>query len=123
MSLWFLDSRHVHVKRASQFAHLIFIRDVPPFDSLSRPGRFPEECEAGFYTGVVEKTADWHATSHLAPAISLDQFRDDGFQRNPVQRVARMGHTHDRMTNSMELMDEVERLVAYSTNEEPLVYS
>jgi hypothetical protein len=79
MSLWFLDSGHIQGEGASQFVPLIFIRDVPPFDSLSCPGRFPEECEARFYTGVVEKTADWHATSHLDPSIPLDQFLDDGF--------------------------------------------
>ena len=82
----------------------VFIRDVPPFDPLSRPGRFPEKCEAGFHTGIVEETADRDAMPHLGPAISFDQFLDDGFQRNPVQRIAGMGKTHDRIANGMELM-------------------
>jgi len=33
-----------------------------------------------------------------------------------------MGNTHDRMANDMGLMTEDERFIAYSTNEEPLVY-
>jgi hypothetical protein len=90
MGLWFLDSRHVHVKGASQFAPLLFIRDVPPFNSLPCPGRFPEECEARFYAGVVEKTADRDPTPHLGPPIPFDEFFDDGLQSNSMQWIAGM---------------------------------
>ncbi len=90
------DSRHVHVQGAGRFVHLIFIRDVPPFNSLSRPGRFPEECEAGFYTGVVKKTADWDAPPHLGPPIPRYEFFDNSLQRNSVQWIAGMGQAHDR---------------------------
>ena len=79
----------------------VFIRDVPPFDPLSRPGRFPEKRETGFHTGIMEETADRDATPHLGPAISFDQFFDDGFQRNPVQRIAGMCGTHERMANGI----------------------
>ena len=93
----------------------VFIGDVPPFDPLSRPGRFSEKREAGFHAGVVEETADRDATSHLGPPIPLDQFLDDGFQRDPVQRIAGMRDTHMRMANDMVgLMAEYKRLIAYS---------
>ncbi|OAI45383.1 hypothetical protein AYO43_08220 [Nitrospira sp. SCGC AG-212-E16] len=93
----------------------IFIRDVPPLDSLPRPGRFPEKCETGFHAGIVEKTADRNATPHLSPPIPIDQFFDNGFQRNPVQRIAGMGKTHDRMANGMGLTADDSGQIAYST--------
>ena len=92
----------------------VFIRDVPPFDPLSCPGRFPEKREAGFHAGVVEETADRDTPPHLGPPIPLDQFLDDGFQRDPVQRIAGMRTTHARMVNDMGLMAENEKLIAYS---------
>jgi hypothetical protein len=92
----------------------VFIGDVPPFDPLSRPGRFSKKREAGFHAGVVEETADRDATPHLGPPIPLDQFLDDGFQCDPVQRIAGMRNTHMRMANDMGLMAEDERLIAYS---------
>jgi hypothetical protein len=92
----------------------VLIRDVPPLDSLTRPGRFPEKRETGFHAGIVEKAADRDATPHLGPAISLDQFFDNGFQRNPVQRIAGMGKTHDRMANGMGLMADDSGQIAYS---------
>ena len=96
----------------------VFIRDVPPFDPLSRPGRFSEKREAGFHAGVVEETADWDATPHLGPSIPLDQFLDDGFQRDPVQRIAGMRHTHKRMVNDMGLTTEDYQFIAYSIEHE-----
>lgn len=96
----------------------VFIRDVPPFDPLSRPGRFSEKREAGFHAGVVEETADRDATPHLGPSIPLDQFLDDGFQRDPVQRIAGMRNTHERMVNDMGLMAEDYKLIAYSIEHE-----
>jgi hypothetical protein len=82
----------------------VFIRDIPPLDPLPRPGRFPEKRETGFHAGIVEETTDRDATSHLGPPISLNQFFDNGFQRNPVQRIAGMGKNHDGTVNGMELI-------------------
>ena len=96
----------------------VFIRDVPPFDPLSRPGCFSEKREAGFHAGVVEETADRDATPHLGPSIPLDQFLDDAFQRDPVQRIAGMRNTHERMVNDMGLMAEDYTLIAYSIEHE-----
>ncbi len=79
----------------------IFVRDVPPFDPLSRPGCFPEKREAGFHAGVMEETADRDTPSHFGPSIPLDQFLDDGLQRDPVQWVAGMRHSHECMANDM----------------------
>ena len=90
MESWFLDPRKIQVDRAGSHCSHVFIRDVPPFDPLPRPRRFSEEREAGFHTGVVEETADRDATPHLGPSIPLDQFLDDSFQRDPVQRIAGM---------------------------------
>jgi len=92
----------------------VLIRDVPPLDSLSCPGRFSKKREAGFHAGVVEETADRDATPHFGPAKPLDQFLEDGFQCNPVQRIAGMGNIHDCMANDMGLIAENERLIAYS---------
>ena len=90
----------------------VFIRDVPPFDPLTRPGRFSEKREAGFHAGVVEETADWDANPHLGPPIPLDQFLDDGLQRDPVQWIAGMRNTHDCMVHDMGLMAEDQRRFA-----------
>lgn len=91
-----------------------FIGDIAPFDPLPRPGRLSKKREAGFHAGVVEETADRDATSHLDPPILLDQFLDDGLQRDPVQRIAGMRNTHMRMANDMGPMAEYKRLIAYS---------
>jgi hypothetical protein len=111
---WFLDSRKIQIVGAGSLRSHVFIRDIPPFDPLPCPGRFSEKREAGFYAGVVEETADRDATPHLGPPIPLDQFLDDGFQRDPVQWIAGMRHTHERIANDMGLMAEDYRLIAYS---------
>ena len=101
----------------------VFIRDVPPFDPFPRPGCFPQKREAGFHAGVVEETADRDTPPHLGPSIPLDQFLDDGLQCDPMQWIAGVRHSHERIMNGMELMAEDERRIAYSilTNKEPLV--
>ena len=96
----------------------VFICDIPPFDPFPRPGRFSEKREAGFHAGVVEETADRDATPHLGPSIPLDQFLDDGFQRDPVQWVAGMRHTHERIVNDMGLTAKDYKLIAYSIEQE-----
>jgi len=82
----------------------VFIGDVPPFDPFPRPGCFPEKREAGFHARIMEETADGDPASHLCPTISLDQFFDDGFQCDSVQRIAGMGGIHERMANGIGVM-------------------
>jgi hypothetical protein len=84
----------------------VFIGDVPPFDPFSCPRCFPEKREAGFDARIMEETADGDPASHLCPTISRDQFFDDGFQRDSVQRIAGMGRTHERMANGIWIMAE-----------------
>jgi hypothetical protein len=106
----------IEQKEAGRLGSPVFIRDVPPFDSLSRPGRFPEKRETGFHAGIVEETADRDTASHLGPSIPRDQFLDNGFKRNPVQRIAGMGKTHDHMANGMGLKAANSGQIAYSTS-------
>lgn len=89
----------ISLDEADSLRSHIFIRDVPPFDSLSRPRCFTEKRKAGFHAGIVEETADRNPTPHLGPAMPFDQFLDDGFQSNPVQRIAGMSGTHERMAD------------------------
>jgi hypothetical protein len=114
----FLDSRKIQVNKAGSLRSHVFIRDIPPFNPLPRPGRFSEKREAGFHAGVVKETADRDTTPHLGPPKSLDQFLDDGFQRDPVQRISGMRNTHERMANDMALITDAERLIAYSIEHE-----
>lgn len=86
---------------------------MPPFDPLPRRGRFAEKREAGCDAGVLEETADRDTAPHLGPPIPLDQFLDDGLQGDPVQRIAGVGNTHERMASDMGLTTEDERLIAY----------
>jgi hypothetical protein len=118
MVSWFLDSRKIQMIGAGSLRSHVFICDIPPFDPFPRPGSFSEKREAGFHAGVVEETADRDATSHLGPPIPLDQFLDDGLQRDPVQRIAGMRNTHERMVNDMGLMAEDYKLIAYSIEHE-----
>jgi hypothetical protein len=115
---WFLGSGKIQMDGVGSLRSHAFIRDVPPFDPLSRPGRFSEKREAGFHARVVEETADRDATPHLGPSVPLDQFLDDGFQRDSVQRIAGMRNTHERMVNDMGLMAEDSKLIAYSIEHE-----
>ena len=71
-------------KNRSQFA------DEPVLRFLPRPRRFPQEREAGFQSGIELKTAHGNPPSHFLPAMPLHQRVDDGFQRDAVQRIARM---------------------------------
>ena len=82
----------------------IFIRDVPPLDSLPGPGCFAKKCEAGFHAGIVEETADRDTASHFSPSISFDKFCNDCLQRNPVQGIAGMGEAHERITSGIWVM-------------------
>lgn len=77
----------------------IFIRDVPPLDSLPGPGCLAKKCEAGFHAGIVEETADRDTTPHFGPPIPFDKFFDDRFQCNPVQGIAGMREVHERITH------------------------
>jgi hypothetical protein len=78
MVSWFLNFRKIQMVGVGSLLSHVFIRDIPPFDPLPRPGRFPEKREAGFHAGVVEETADRDPAPHLGPPIPLDEFRDNG---------------------------------------------
>jgi hypothetical protein len=54
----------------------------------------------------VEETADRDTATHLGPAIPLDKLLDNGLQRDPVQRIAGMSRTHERMINGIWLKAE-----------------
>lgn len=104
----------IWLDEADSSRSLVVIRDVPPFDSLPSPGCFPKKRETGFHAGIVEETADRNTTPHLGPAILVNQFLDDGFKGNSVQRIVGMRKTHDSTATGMELMAEVRRLISYS---------
>jgi hypothetical protein len=104
----------VGLNGADSLGSPVLIRDVPPLDPLPGPRRFPEKRETGFHTGIVEETTDRDATPHLGPPIPFDQFLDNGFQRNPVQRIARMGSAHECVPNDIGLMADDSGQIAYS---------
>jgi hypothetical protein len=62
----------------------------------------------------MEETADRDAAPHLCPPVPVDQFFDDGLQRDAVQRISWMGHTHKRIGEDMDLIADDYRLTAYS---------
>ncbi len=82
----------------------VFVCDVPALDPFPRPGCLSEKREAGFYARIMEETADGDPSTHLSPAISLNQLLNDGFQCDPVQRIAGMGGNHERMANGIGVM-------------------
>ncbi len=84
----------------------VFVCDVPSFDPFPRPGCLSEKREAGFHAWIMEETADRNPSTHLGPAISLDQLLDDGFQCDSVQWIAGMGGIHERMANGIGVMAE-----------------
>ena len=104
MELWFPDSGKFRVDKAYRGRSHVFIRDVPPFDPLPCPGCLPEKRETGFHARIMEETTDGNPASHFGPAISLKQFLDNGFQCDPVQRIAGMGGTHERMANGIGVL-------------------
>ena len=110
MELWFPYSVKAQVDKAYIDRSHVFICDVPPFDPFPRPGCLSEKREAGFYARIVEETADGNPASHLGPAISLNQFLDDSFKCDPVQRIAGMSGTHERMANGIWLRAAIEVL-------------
>ena len=80
----------------SQFA------DEPVFDLGPRPRGFPQEGEAGFHGGIELETADGNAPAHFNPAMPLHELVQDGFQRDAMQRIARMrdGFSHGKIFKS-----------------------
>jgi hypothetical protein len=97
MELWFPDSGKSQVDKAYIDRSHVFICDVPSFDPFPRPGCLSEKREAGFYARIMEETADGDPASHLGPAISLNQFLDDGFECDPVQWIAGVREAHGQM--------------------------
>ena len=67
------------------------VGDEPFFDFEAGPGGFAKESEAGLDAWIEEEAADWNAPGHLFPAVLVDQIRHDGFERDAMQWVVRMG--------------------------------
>jgi len=63
---------------------------VKAFHFLTGPGCFAQELQAGTNAGFVRETADGYALTQIVPAIKVGQSGDDGFEREAVQRVARL---------------------------------
>ena len=61
---------------------------------LPCPGSFTKEFQAGLETGIVCKALNGDAPPQLRPAISLDQFFQDRFQRDPMQWIVRVFIRH-----------------------------
>lgn len=70
----------------SQFA------DEPVLDLGARPRCFPQEGEAGFHGRIKLETADGNAPAHFNPTMPLHELVENGFQRDAMQRIARMGN-------------------------------
>ena len=66
------------------------LHDKPRFDFLARPGRFPQEGQAGLHTRIVEETTDWNAPPHFRPAVSLHELFYNRLQCDAVQWIAGM---------------------------------
>ena len=65
-------------------------RDVPTFHLLSRPRSFAQERETGLHGGIELETTDRNTPPHLAPTVTLHELVEDAFERDAVQRIARM---------------------------------
>ena len=65
-------------------AQSIKLRDIHPFDSLPRPGRFAEKREARFHARIVQEAPHRQATAQLSPAMAFHQFGEDGLQCHAV---------------------------------------
>lgn len=57
---------------------------------LPRPGRFPEESQAGFDGWIMRKASHWNHFTQLCPAIMVYQPADDVFQFDTVKGVVRL---------------------------------
>ena len=64
---------------------------VPRFNFLAGPGIFAQKRQTGFDAGIDLEAADRDTISHLSPTMLGNQLRDDGLQRDAVQRIAGMG--------------------------------
>ena len=69
--------------------HAVHKAQVEFFNPLSRPRRPPQEGQTGFNARVNEKAAHRQFASHCLPTDSLDQRRDDGVERDALQRGGR----------------------------------
>jgi hypothetical protein len=67
------------------------------FDFLPSPGSGPQEFQTGFDAGFVDETFDVNLLPKPLPAVNLDQFGEDVFQREAVQGVVGLGMRHDRL--------------------------
>lgn len=65
--------------------------EVEAFDLFARPRCLAQELQAGCNAGIAGKAAHRNALCQTGPAITSHELRDYRFQRQPVQRVARLG--------------------------------
>ena len=64
---------------------------VQAFNLIACPWRFAQELQAGAYAGLVGEAANGDALAQIVPPVKVGQAGDDGFEREAVQRVARLG--------------------------------
>lgn len=63
---------------------------VKAFYLLASPVRLAQELQAGGDARIVCEAPDWDTGSQIIPAIKIDQLGDDVFQRQAMQRIARL---------------------------------
>ena len=66
------------------------LRDEPALHLLPSPWSLPQKRECRLHRGIELEAADRDASSHLAPTMTLHELIEDAFQRDAVQRIARM---------------------------------
>ena len=89
-----VDSPAVAMRLSFARTCIVSGRDVPAFNARTRPRSFPEKLQTGLHTWIMEEAADGDMTPHLFPSILCDQFRDDGFQRDSVERIVWLRDAH-----------------------------
>ena len=64
--------------------------DVPVFHAFAGPFGFAQKGEAGFHGGIELKATHGNPLGHFAVAVFTHEVVQDGFERDAMQRVARM---------------------------------
>ena len=66
---------------------------VQTFHLLTCPWGFTQKLQTGAHAGLVREAAYRNALAQIVPPIKVGQPGDDGLEREPVQRVARLNWT------------------------------
>ena len=77
-------------KSASGIPLVRLLLDEPRLDLPARPVCLAQKCEAGFHARIHLEATDGNAPAHFDPAKARDEFVDDHFKRDAVQRIAGM---------------------------------